>query len=418
MTSGNFGVGLACCAVSAVGFGSNYLPVKKVDVGDGFFFAVCMAIGIGIIGLTVNFSELTTGSLFEGPTFRPMAMLGGAAWMLGNLLTPTIIRLIGLGVGLSIWDLSNMVMGWATGYFGLFGVWATPAATSWLNFFGMGLAGVSLVVLAQSIEEPEAPEKVGGRAIEPDGSATPSATGGVYQECGRPAGSPPPLPSSALGQGAQGRRGASGCSEPAPEPSISTTPTLGRDVSANACREDSNPCRSKGDCEAQKPRPARHTCALGISLALLAGILFGCTFDTSTVMVQRALMGDTRSSSNDLDYVCSNYIGIVVTAVGSFVVYLCVMRKAAFVRSEVIVPGIASGMLLGVAQAAWFKANEELSMVLAFPLISALPGIVALFWGVCFFGELRSRRSRRFAAWALALRVPSVVCIAVSGCSF
>jgi len=134
--------------------------------------------------------------------------------------------------------------------------------------------------------------------------------------------------------------------------------------------------------------------------------------------VQKALLGDTRYSTNNLDYVLSNYVGILVTAVGSFVVYLCVMRKSAYVKVEVILPGVASGAMWAVAQAAWFKANQELSMVLAFPLISTLPGIVALLWGVLFFGELQSRRSRRFAAVAVALRVPSVVCIAMSGTAF
>ena len=35
-------VGLVCALGSVVLFGTNYLPVKRYDVGDGFFFQWCL----------------------------------------------------------------------------------------------------------------------------------------------------------------------------------------------------------------------------------------------------------------------------------------------------------------------------------------------------------------------------------------
>ena len=50
----------------------------------------------------------------------PMAMLGGALWATGSTLSVPVINLIGLSLGLLIWGSANMLMGWATGVFGLF----------------------------------------------------------------------------------------------------------------------------------------------------------------------------------------------------------------------------------------------------------------------------------------------------------
>ena len=52
--------------------------------------------------------------------FVPMAALGGALWATGNTLSVPVINYIGLSLGLLIWGSANMLMGWATGVFGLF----------------------------------------------------------------------------------------------------------------------------------------------------------------------------------------------------------------------------------------------------------------------------------------------------------
>lgn len=61
-------------------------------------------------------------------------------------MCPYIINDIGLGLGLTIWDLSNMLMGWFTGYFGLFGI---PKEDSVkipsINYVGLVMASLSLI---------------------------------------------------------------------------------------------------------------------------------------------------------------------------------------------------------------------------------------------------------------------------------
>merc|ERR1712107_949176 len=118
-----------------------------------------------------------------------------------------------------------------------------------------------------------------------------------------------------------------------------------------------------------------------------------------------------------MDYVLSHLCGILAMGIASLLVYLLVRRGKSYTPRKLVLPSICSGMLWGIAQAAWFRANEELSVVVAFPIVSSLPGIVALAWGVLCFGELRSVRSHRFAA-GLAVRIPSVVLIALSNQAF
>ena len=63
---------------------------------------------------------------------------------------------------------------------------------------------------------------------------------------------------------------------------------------------------------------------------------------------------------------------------------------------------------------AWFRANIDLGFAIAFPIIGSLPGIIGLLIGLCFLGEVRTTKSRIFAALGMLLRVPGVLLIALS----
>ena len=108
--------GYSCCLIAGIGFALNYLPVKSCDIGDGIFFSAAMSVGILLVGLVTGMFLTSTPNV-EIPAFEPLAAAGVAMWMLGNLMCPYIIQTIGLGLGLTVWDLSNMLMGWVTGYF-------------------------------------------------------------------------------------------------------------------------------------------------------------------------------------------------------------------------------------------------------------------------------------------------------------
>ena len=89
--------------VVAIGmFGTNLIPVKKIDTGDGapcislscgaysmlcvrvigMFFQWMMCIGIWLVGLVINFIQ-------QQPPFFYASVLGGFLWTTGGCVTPT-----------------------------------------------------------------------------------------------------------------------------------------------------------------------------------------------------------------------------------------------------------------------------------------------------------------------------------------
>ena len=65
-----------------------------------------------------------------------------------------IVKSIGLGLGLLIWGLVGMLVGWASGHFGVLGVAPDPPlAAPWLNYAGVVFAAASLGVYANITSE-------------------------------------------------------------------------------------------------------------------------------------------------------------------------------------------------------------------------------------------------------------------------
>ncbi|KAL5966919.1 hypothetical protein TSMEX_005348 [Taenia solium] len=76
--------GWVAIVVCAICFGTNLIPVKKFNMGDGLGFQWLMCTGILIVGVVV---QLIVGTLYRVPQFHPLAMAGGALWATGNFLS-------------------------------------------------------------------------------------------------------------------------------------------------------------------------------------------------------------------------------------------------------------------------------------------------------------------------------------------
>ena len=101
--------GLACAFGSVAFFGTNYLPVKKYDVGDGFFFQWCLCLGIWLVGVCIDLIHPYSSA---PPPFQPLAMLGGAIWCTGQLAVIPIVQTIGIAKGLIIWGEPHDTSSW------------------------------------------------------------------------------------------------------------------------------------------------------------------------------------------------------------------------------------------------------------------------------------------------------------------
>jgi len=387
--AGNFAIGLTWCLVAGVGFGTNYLPVKKVEPGDGIFFCFCMSVGILLVGLLWSFAMHTqTTDHFSGiPNFEPYAMLGGMTWMLGNFMCPIIIRWIGLGLGLTVWDLTNMIMGWATGYFGLFGVPKEGIDHPLMNFSGLALAVASLFFFAQARDDDTGSAETADLAEAAD----------IEHQVKAKTASVESFQSTSTSAGTA-NISANNTSTSIDTSTNTSTTVVDHDVTTPLSSRFASLAASK-----------RNRFPIGFAMAMLAGLLFGYTFDPVIEM-----SSSEYGSDDQMDYVWSHFTGILVTGNVGFVVYVMIGGEKSYLPRSVVLPAILSGAIWAVAQIAWFKANEELSLVIAFPIVSTLPGLVALFIGVVFFGELRTRRCRLFAGAGVFIRVPGIVLIALS----
>ena len=295
-----------------------------------------------------------------------------------NLMCPYIIKLIGMGLGLTVWDLSNMIMGWFTGQFGLFGVKKEHVDRPLANCVGLGLALSSLIFFSVAARcDAQGPEDVVAKAI---------------AECPEKAAKP----SEACEAGPGSQISEESLSTTCPESSVSQ---IDLENQVSRASGNSTPCKSAN-------------LVLGLSMALFAGLLFGTTFDLPTALMQGTFGED--HSKMIMDYVFSHFCGIFGTASLALVIYAAVLRKRRHMPRRMILPAIASGVLWGIAQVAWFQANIDLGFAVAFPIIGSLPGIVGLIIGMACFGEVKSCKGRVWACLGMALRVPGVLLIAIS----
>ncbi|XP_042325878.1 transmembrane protein 144 isoform X2 [Sceloporus undulatus] len=132
-------IGFTSSGIAILLFGTNFVPVKKFDTGDGMFFQWILCAAIWIVSLIVNLIQ-------NSPRFWPLAMVGGFLWATGNITVVPIVKTIGLGLGLLIWASFNLLTGWATSRFGWFGIDPEIVAKPVLNYIGAGLSVLSTIL--------------------------------------------------------------------------------------------------------------------------------------------------------------------------------------------------------------------------------------------------------------------------------
>ena len=106
--------GYTACLVSSFMFGSKFRPRQEGVYRRRYVLHAHDDRGGVLRGC---FIQLWQGN----PKFEPVAMLGGALWATGNITVVPIVKTIGLGIGLLVWGLVSMLVGWASGHFGIFG---------------------------------------------------------------------------------------------------------------------------------------------------------------------------------------------------------------------------------------------------------------------------------------------------------
>ncbi|KAH7694288.1 Protein W02D3.4, partial [Aphelenchoides avenae] len=105
--------------------------MKKFGAGDGFFAQWVVNASFLLVGFVVFAAHN-----FE--PFYPLAMIGGACWATGNMMSIPIISRLGMCLGILIWNAVNCVVGFVVTFVGLFGIEAKPTSMPVLSFIGLG----------------------------------------------------------------------------------------------------------------------------------------------------------------------------------------------------------------------------------------------------------------------------------------
>ncbi|XP_078601426.1 transmembrane protein 144-like isoform X2 [Branchiostoma floridae x Branchiostoma japonicum] len=344
-------IGFIAATIACVFFGTNLVPVKRVDTGDGMFFQWVFCSAVWCVGLVVN--------VIQGyPTFYPISMLGGFLWCTGNAVTVPILKTIGLGMGMLFWASANLLTGWFSGRFGWFGLqpqdrFTRPA----LDYVGVALGFLRPILF--SFVKSDVMDK--------------------------PATERSPL---LAGQTAESYQG-----------TINTR--YGRDTTT--AHEESD----HSWVDILSPVQKR---ILGILMALFAGSMYGFNF-APVLYAQQHYEG---ASDNGLDYVFAHFSGVYATSTMYFILYAIYMKNKPKVFPRAILPTLLSGAMWGIAQTAWFVANQRLQESVSFPIITTGPSLIGALWSVLYFREIKGTRNILILSVAMIVTVSGAVLTGLS----
>jgi len=302
-----------------------------------FFFQWILCCSIWLSGMVVNIAR-------GFPPFEPFAMLGGFLWCTGNIMVVPIIKMIGLSLGMLIWGLSSLLMGWSSGNFGILGVSQEKVSSPVLNYLGVVICTISLVVYLFVKTETGKDEK-----------------------------------------------------------------NLVNNEEREGLINDGTPIEKEDEGSSWVDKlSSKQRRIVGISLSILSGCLYGVNFNPPTYLREHG------GSSNNLDYVFSHFCGIWITSTAYFLIYCALKKNKPVLYPSVVLPGIFSGILWSLADISWFVANQNLLIVVSFPIITTGPGVIASLWGIFVFKEVVGKRNILILCLAFAITITGVILIALS----
>lgn len=330
-------IGYIAVIIAVLLFGSNLVPVKKFETGDGVFFQWICCIAIWLTGLVLY-------GVRHFPTFYPIAMLGGFLWCTGNMMTVPIIKTIGLGQGILVWASFNLLTGWASGRFGWFGIKPEIPGNPVLNYVGVVLCLVSAFVymFMKTNVQTTVAQPINNEHSEEDPLLSPRT--------------------------------------------VPETDTMIYDRLSPVLKR-----------------------IVGTLMAVVAGTLYG--FNFTPVIAYKD--NHPSASQNGLDYVFAHFCGILLSSTGYLIIYCLVMRNKPRIYNQAILPGIISGVMWGIADMAWFVANDKLSETISFPIITTGPAMIGGLWGV-FFREIMGKRNLLILLTAFTITITGSVLTGLS----
>jgi glucose uptake protein GlcU len=385
--------GLAFASCAAVAYGVQYVPVKRYEIFDGATFQWFMCNGIFMAGCVIT---LATGDFSHA--FAKEVVFGGVLWSLSNYCVLPLVKLLGIGLGFSLYHFVNMVTGYIVGRFGIFGL-APMTGNLPVCDFGCSLILLSFIAMLFVTEpDPEISEAssfVDGAdnlsLHQNDGMRTRSTSTqyrsvGGFATCDRSASRerfrPKEMPEKY-------RRGSS---RERQQPLLTITDDR------------------KSQVDSLHDAPTAKKKVMGIFLALAAGGLAGVQ------SVPAALYNANHPSQSPTAAVFPHCLGIWI---GSNVIYLCYANLAQCqgwtVPHAAIRPAYLSGCIWASGDAFMIAGIKNLGFGIGYTLDAVGPICVASLLAIFVFKEITGRRQLSIYWCAFACQLVGVILMTFFG---
>lgn len=407
-------------AIVGIFFGSNYVITKKVPTGDGMSFQWFMCLGILFWAFFMMFlgGFSPNVSCYDAVTFKWGGVLGGFLWGLGNVMVPTIIDCIGLGLGMLVWGITNFLVGWIIGLAGL-GSLEPPPAPGTINLpmnISGGVIGVlSMVTFAfiKPVVTKLETSKDGHVGAINDGESEWNERDTLTYSRSTEKHSP---------RQKFGSMGSSPLLEPQRLDSLLSReiPTDDDHEHYRILSDDSDTYHTDGGRGKHDHHQAGHPASermfglpkqwVGLGMAVLAGSLYGFYLIPFSIWTSN----HQGSRHGPLEYVFSLCLGIFRSSSLSYLIYVIYKKNHPQVFGEAILPAIVCGMMWAIATVSWMFMNSYFSLAVGYPVGAIVPNLVSSMWSVFYFKEIRGRRNLFFLAFGLLLNIVCVALIVLS----
>ena len=397
--------GFIGCLFCVIGYGSSYIPVKRYVTGDGFFYQMFLALGVWFVGLWVN--------VVQGfPKVNGIVLLGGAIWSIGNFLAVYTVQLIGFALGIPLYNVWLLIVGWSTGTFGL-GIKKNKVSVPALNYVGVVVAIIAVILYIfvngdDGSSDDDKKKKKGSDKEKRAGSP------GEYDDNPNRSTSPAPLKGNY-------ERSEDGIEIVDLPRSPRTTPSLDENGGEEEKLES---IKEKEERELRAAEEAMHSGlsdfiqglgprskrVAGIILSIITGVCFSVNF----IPAQHLIDYDDDASKDQLDYIFTHFSGFLLMTLVAFLGYCLCMKNRPIVYPRLAFPAFISGVLVGLAQVGWYIGNKNLSFNITFPINTSGPSVVASLWGILVFKEIRGFKQLTLVTIAIVVSVVGVILITLS----
>jgi glucose uptake protein GlcU len=402
-----FLLGLVGALVASVLWGSNFVVTKQYDMGDGMHFQLFLCLGIFLVGVMtlvasdqVPHEDVVDFDSFPLPDLRVTlsfeGLLGGAVWCLGNLLTVPVVNRVGLGLGMSVWAGTSLVVSFLFGRVNVLGLVAPALSSPILGLIGVSFAVGALFVFSQVnlSTSPEGMSPVATASVDPSSASDRQNL----------------LNSDEIDDDDHQR------AHEHTSDAIASDSILGdTDGDLEALHSSPEGCRTTV-VEAFQHKSSAAAQREGLALAVVAGLLYGVMFVPFKIHAQQYPkppgMSDAVYSTR---FFFSQFTGTFLTSVLAFAIYTWSKRNnPTVIAPPAMMPSVLSGMLWATACMGSMLATAELGLSVGYPLSANGSFVVNAVWSLFVFREVESKRDRGLFFLAGGLSIASCLMLSAA----